>query len=70
VARRGLLLVLGFILAGQWLIVTFGGRMFRTQLLSASEWGIIIGATGVIVFVGGEIWRAFRRLTTSAKHND
>ncbi len=67
---RGLLLVLGFILAGQWLIVTFGGRMFRTLPLSASEWGIIIGATGVIVFVGGEIWRAFRRLTSSAKRHE
>jgi Ca2+-transporting ATPase len=59
---RGLLLVLGFILAGQWLIVTFGGRMFRTQPLSAAEWGIIIGATGVVVFLGGELYRGIKRL--------
>lgn len=59
---RGLLLVLALILGGQWLIVTFGGRMFRTVPLSPSEWGIIIGATGVIVFGGGELWRAIKRL--------
>ncbi len=64
---RGLLLVLAFILAGQWLIVTFGGRMFRTQPLSAAEWGIIIGATGVAVFLGGEIYRALKRVV-HAKH--
>ncbi len=60
---RGLLLVLALILGGQWLIVTFGGRMFRTQPLSAAEWGAIIGITGVFVFGGGELWRAIKRLT-------
>ena len=59
---RGLLLVLALILGGQWLIVTFGGRMFRTVPLSPSEWGIIIGITGVVVFGGGELWRAIKRL--------
>ena len=38
-ADRGLLLVLLLIVAGQWLIVTFGGRMFRTVPLSLAEWG-------------------------------
>lgn len=60
---RGLLLVLLLVFFGQWLIVTFGGRMFRTQPLSLSEWGMIIGLTGLFVFGGGELWRAVRRAT-------
>lgn len=59
---RGLILVLSLILAGQWLIVTFGGRMFRTQPLSLSEWGAIIGITGIFVLGGGELFRLFKRL--------
>ena len=58
-ADRGLLLVLLLILAGQWLIVTFGGRMFRTVPLSFTEWLVIIGATSVVMWVG-EVWRRLR----------
>lgn len=59
---RGLLIVLVFILVGQWGIVTFGGRMFRTQPLSLGEWGTILCLTGIFVFGGGELFRAFKRL--------
>ena len=62
-ADRGLLLVLLLILAGQWLIVTFGGRMFRTVPLSFTEWLVIIGATSIVLWVG-EVWR---RLKPKAK---
>lgn len=55
-ADRGLLLVLVFILLGQWLIVTFGGRMFRTVPLSPTEWLTIIAATSVVLW-GGEVVR-------------
>ena len=57
----GLLLVLLLIFIGQWLIVTFGGRMFRTQPLSAEEWLIITVAT-FLVLVAGELWRAIKRI--------
>ena len=57
---RGMLLVMAMILAGQWLIVTFGGQMFRTQPLSAANWAIIVAATSP-VFLVGEAIRAFRR---------
>ena len=57
----GLLLVLLLIFIGQWLIVTFGGRMFRTQPLSAEEWLIITAATS-LVLVAGELWRAIKRI--------
>ena len=57
----GLLLVLLLIFCGQWLIVTFGGRMFRTQPLSAEEWLIITVATSVVL-IAGELWRAIKRI--------
>ncbi len=59
---RGLVLVLALILFGQWLIVTFGGRMFRTLPLSLTEWMVIAGATCVLVLGGGEIYRAIKRV--------
>ncbi len=59
---RGLLLVLVLILAGQWLIVTFGGRMFRTLPLPLDEWLIIIAATGVFVLGIGETLRWIKRM--------
>ncbi|WP_262280514.1 calcium-translocating P-type ATPase, PMCA-type [Hallella absiana] len=57
----GLLLVLLLIFIGQWLIVTFGGRMFRTQPLSAEEWLIITAATSVVL-IAGELWRGIKRI--------
>ena len=58
---NGLLLVLIVILAGQWFIVTFGGKMFRTDPLSVSEWLTIIVATSPVMWLG-EIWRGIKRL--------
>ena len=59
--NRGLLLVLFFILAGQWIIVTFGGGMFRTVPLSLSEWVIIIASTSAVLWIG-ELYRWIKRL--------
>lgn len=58
---RGMILVLVLILVGQWIIVTFGGEMFRTTPLSLHEWLLIIGSTSVVLWVG-ELWRAFKRM--------
>ncbi len=58
---RGLALVLVLIFVGQWLIVTFGGRMFRTLPLSLMEWVAITVVTGVLVLGGGELYRAIKR---------
>ena len=58
---NGLLLVLLIILGGQWLIVTFGGQMFRTEPLSLAEWLAIIASTSLVMWVG-ELWRAVKRL--------
>lgn len=57
---NGLLLVLAMILAGQWLIVTFGGRMFRTEPLSLTEWVRIITSTSLVLWAG-EVWRWIKR---------
>ncbi len=64
---KGMILVLALVLVGQWLIVTFGGEMFRTVPLSFTEWLVIIGATSIILWVG-EIWRAFKRLLAKRKN--
>lgn len=64
---RGLVLVLAMTLTGQWLIVTFGGRMFRTLPLSLEEWVAIIVSTGVLVLGGGELYRACKRLVKMKK---
>lgn len=58
---RGMILVLVLVLVGQWIIVTFGGEMFRTTSLSLHEWLLIIGSTSVVLWVG-ELWRAFKRM--------
>ena len=59
-ACRGFLLVLAMVLVGQWLIVTFGGRMFRTVPLSWDAWLMIIFGTSPVLWVG-EIWRKVKR---------
>lgn len=59
-ADGGLLLVMLLILLGQWLIVQWGGTVFRTVPLPAKEWLLIIGSTG-LVFLVGEGWRMFGR---------
>lgn len=58
---KGMILVLVLVLVGQWLIVTFGGEMFRTTPLSLHEWLLIIGSTSVVLWAG-ELWRTFKRM--------
>ncbi|MDD4516652.1 calcium-translocating P-type ATPase, PMCA-type [Massilibacteroides sp.] len=49
------------ILIGQYLIVTFGGQMFNVVPLKWEDWGIIIGITSIVLWLG-EIIRFFGRL--------
>lgn len=58
---KGIILVLVLVLVGQWIIVTFGGEMFRTTPLSLHEWLLIIGSTSVVLWAG-ELWRTFKRM--------
>jgi Ca2+-transporting ATPase len=63
---KGMILVLVLVLVGQWIIVTFGGEMFRTTPLSLHEWLLIIGSTSVVLWAG-ELWRAFKRMIAKRK---
>ena len=58
---KGMILVLVLVLVGQWIIVTFGGEMFRTTPLSLHEWLLIICSTSVVLWAG-ELWRTFKRM--------
>ena len=56
----GFELVALIILVGQILIVTFGGDVFRTMPLTIQDWGIIIGGTSVVLWIG-ELIRLIRK---------
>lgn len=56
----GLVLVLALVFIGQWIIVTFGGKMFRTLPLLFEEWGAITVGTSVVLWAG-ELWRGWKR---------
>ena len=59
---KSFLFVALLILIGQYLIVTFGGEMFNVVPLSLKDWGIIIGSSSLVLWVG-EIARGISRLT-------
>ena len=58
----GMLGVAAIILVGQLLIVSFGGKVFRTVPLSVEDWIYIIAGTSVVLWLG-EIIRGVKRLT-------
>ena len=60
-ACRGFLLVLVLVLMGQWLIVTLGGKMFRTVPLPLDIWLYIIIGTSPVLWIG-ELYRWIVRI--------
>ncbi len=62
--EKGFLFVLLIIGIGQWIIVTFGGKMFRTEPLSLLEWGVLTIVTSPVLWVG-ELYRLVKRITTN-----
>ena len=58
---RVFLFVALLILIGQYFIVTLGGEMFSVVPLTWSDWGIIIGGTSIVLWVG-ELYRLIGRL--------
>lgn len=58
----GMLSVALIILVGQFIIVTFGGKVFRTEPLDGQTWLLIIACTSVVLWIG-EIYRGIKRLT-------
>lgn len=59
----GMLSVALIILVGQFVIVTFGGKVFRTETLPLMDWIYIIGGTSIVLWIG-EIWRGVKRITS------
>ena len=59
---KSFLFVALLILIGQYLIVTFGGEMFNVVPLSLKDWGIIIGSSSLVLWIG-EIAQGISRLT-------
>lgn len=57
---KSFLFVAALILVGQYLIVTFGGQMFNVVPLSWKDWGVIIGSSSLVLWVG-EIARLFKK---------
>ncbi|MBQ5644294.1 MAG: calcium-translocating P-type ATPase, PMCA-type [Bacteroidaceae bacterium] len=58
--NKSFLLVCLIIVIGQFLIVTFGGKMFNVVPLTAESWGVIIASTSLVLWVG-EVLRLFTR---------
>ena len=58
----GMELIVLAILVGQFLIVQFGGAVFRTEPLDLITWVIIIASSSLVLWVG-EAMRFIRRLT-------
>ena len=59
----GMLSVALIILVGQFVIVTFGGKVFRTETLPLMDWLYIIGGTSIVLWIG-EIWRGIKRMSS------
>lgn len=57
----GILMVTAIILVGQFLIVQFGGKVFRTVPLDAGTWLAIIASSSCVLWIG-EIIRLVRRM--------
>jgi Ca2+-transporting ATPase len=62
---KGFLLIALVIIAGQWLIVTGAGEMFNVTPLKLVDWGIIIGGTSGVLWIGA-IRRWFGSSTTTS----
>ena len=58
---KGMLSVAAIILVGQIIIVTFGGKVFRTEPISVAEWLYIVGGTSFVLWIG-EASRTVKRL--------
>ena len=58
----GMELIVLAILGGQFLIVQFGGAVFRTEPLDWQTWLIIIGSSSLVLWLG-ELIRLVKRLT-------
>ena len=62
----GFVFIAWFILIGQILIVTYGGKMFNVVPLKVVDWGLIIVITSLVLWVG-ELRRMLCKSRVAAK---
>lgn len=60
-SMKGFGLVALLILAGQYLIVTFGGKMFTVVPLTWTDWVLIVAGTSIVLWIG-ELIRGLRNI--------
>ena len=65
----GMELIVLAILAGQFLIVQFGGAVFRTEPLNWQTWLLIIGVSSTVLWVG-ELVRLVQRIIHKKNRNE
>ena len=65
----GMELIVLAILVGQFLIVQFGGAVFRTEPLDWQTWLLIIGVSSMVLWVG-ELVRLVQRIIHKRKRNE
>ncbi|MCL2000915.1 MAG: HAD-IC family P-type ATPase, partial [Planctomycetes bacterium] len=61
---KGFLAMVTVIAIGQFLLVEFGGSMFRVTPLAMGEWAASIVFTSPVLWIG-EIWRLHKRMKSS-----
>jgi P-type Ca2+ transporter type 2C len=59
--NKSFLFIAAIILFGQYIIVQFGGDMFRTVPLTLQDWGLLLAGTSVVLWMG-EVARLYKRL--------
>ena len=59
-SARGFLLIAALILAGQIVIVTFGGSMFGVTPLCLADWLLLLLITSPVLLVP-EMWRRWKK---------
>ena len=57
----GFIIIAGIILFGQFIIVEYGGDVFRTAPLALKDWLIILGSTSLVLWIG-EINRFIKKI--------
>ena len=65
----GMELIVFAILAGQFLIVQFGGAVFRTEPLNWQTWLLVIGVSSIVLWVG-ELIRMVQRIISKKSRNE
>jgi len=63
-SNKNFLVINGFILVLQIIIVEFGGKLFRTVPLTFMDWILIIAGSSIVLWVG-EFFRLLKRISVN-----